>query len=149
MTTSHPTSEALARLPHQPPFRFITRLLELEPGSRAVGEWEVSPDADFFRGHFPGDPIVPGVLITEALAQLAGIVAFAHSSAATPARLARIDVKLLAAVRPPATIALSARHTGALGQLHQLDVTAHVAGEVIAKGSITLAAASHREGSRT
>ena len=60
------------RLPHRPPFRFVTELRCVDP-SAFEAVWSVSGEEDFFRGHFPGEPIVPGVLITEALAQTAGL----------------------------------------------------------------------------
>ena len=59
-------------LPHRDPFLFVSRIVELEPGVRAVCEWDLA-DQDFFRGHFPGRPTLPGVLQIEALAQCAGI----------------------------------------------------------------------------
>lgn len=62
-------------LPHRYPFLFIDRIEELEPGKRAVGIKEVSPKEFYFKGHFPGYPVMPGVLIVEALAQV-GAVAF-------------------------------------------------------------------------
>ena len=57
-------------IPHRYPFLFVDRILELEPGKRAVGIKNVSADEWYFQGHFPGDPIMPGVLILEALAQV-------------------------------------------------------------------------------
>ncbi|MFA6547132.1 MAG: beta-hydroxyacyl-ACP dehydratase, partial [Limisphaerales bacterium] len=68
-------AQALAFLPHGPEFRFVDRLTVLEPGVRGEGEYTVRGDEPFLRGHFPGDPMMPGVLLVEAAAQLAGIVA--------------------------------------------------------------------------
>src|SRR5262245_50187732 len=140
MTSAASLHDALERLPHRPPFRFVSELEALEPGVRAEGAWLVSGKEDFFAGHFPGDPLVPGVLLAEALAQLAGIVAWSGSErAGRPARLARVDVKVLAAVRPPARVQLAAKVVRATGGLVLFDVAATVGGSPAASGSIVLA----------
>lgn len=63
-------------LPHRYPFLLVDRILEIEPGKKAVGIKNVTFNEPFFMGHFPGNPIMPGVLIVEAMAQVAGIMAF-------------------------------------------------------------------------
>jgi 3-hydroxyacyl-[acyl-carrier-protein] dehydratase len=63
-------------LPHRYPFLMVDRIVEIEPEKRAVGIKNVTINEEFFQGHFPGNPIMPGVLIIEALAQVAGILAF-------------------------------------------------------------------------
>jgi len=63
-------------LPHRYPFLLVDRILELDKGTKAVGIKNVTVNEPFFMGHFPGNPIMPGVLIVEALAQLAGLLAF-------------------------------------------------------------------------
>ncbi|MCG8346689.1 MAG: 3-hydroxyacyl-ACP dehydratase FabZ [Chloroflexales bacterium] len=68
------TQEIMAIIPHRYPFLLLDRILELEPGVRAVGEKLVTINEPFFQGHFPEFPIMPGVLIVEALAQT-GVVA--------------------------------------------------------------------------
>ncbi len=68
------TQEIMAILPHRPPFLLIDRVLELEPGVRVVAEKLVSINEPYFQGHFPQQPIMPGVLLVEAMAQ-AGAVA--------------------------------------------------------------------------
>lgn len=60
-------------LPHRDPFAWVSRITALEPGISVEGELDVSPDLDVFRGHFPEHPVLPGVIIMEALAQTASI----------------------------------------------------------------------------
>ncbi|MGH9391963.1 MAG: 3-hydroxyacyl-ACP dehydratase FabZ [Vicinamibacteria bacterium] len=68
--------DILKLLPHRPPFLFVDRIIEFEPNKRIVATKRLSSDEYFFEGHFPGHPIMPGVLIIEALAQTAGVLAF-------------------------------------------------------------------------
>jgi 3-hydroxyacyl-[acyl-carrier-protein] dehydratase len=69
-------------LPHRYPFLLVDRIVEIIPGTKAVGIKNVTINEGFFQGHFPGHPIMPGVLIIEALAQVAGILAFQSAGAA-------------------------------------------------------------------
>ena len=66
-------------LPHRYPFLLVDRIVELEHGKRCVGIKNVSINEPFFPGHFPGHPVMPGVLIVEAMAQVAGIMAYLAS----------------------------------------------------------------------
>jgi 3-hydroxyacyl-[acyl-carrier-protein] dehydratase len=75
---SHPSTlnveDILKLLPHRYPFLLVDRLIENTPGQRAVGVKNVTMNEPFFQGHFPGRPIMPGVLIVEAMAQVGGLV---------------------------------------------------------------------------
>jgi 3-hydroxyacyl-[acyl-carrier-protein] dehydratase len=62
-------------LPHRYPFLMVDRIIEMEPEKRVVGIKNVTANEPFFRGHFPADPIMPGVLIVEAMAQVGGVLA--------------------------------------------------------------------------
>ena len=69
------TQEIMKMLPHRYPFLLVDRIVELEEGKRVVGVKNVTINEPFFQGHFPGHPIMPGVLIIEAMAQVGGVFA--------------------------------------------------------------------------
>ncbi len=68
-------NEVMEMLPHRYPFLMIDRILEMEPPKRIVGMKNVTINEPFFQGHFPGHPIMPGVLLVEAMAQAGGVLA--------------------------------------------------------------------------
>jgi 3-hydroxyacyl-[acyl-carrier-protein] dehydratase len=78
--SNHGADPIALGLPHRKPFLFLQEVTELEPGVRARARQVFDPADPIFGGHFPGDPIVPGVFLSEAIAQLAGIVAGAGQS---------------------------------------------------------------------
>src|SRR5258706_10745964 len=119
----------LAALPHGPEFGFLDRLLHLEPGRSGTGEYKVRGDEPFLRGHFPGQPMMPGVLLLEAAAQLVGTVAQSdpHIPPLGGLKLTAMRaVKILGTARPGAVIQLTARVTARFGNLVQARATASV-----------------------
>jgi len=71
--------DPLEVLPHRPPFLFVDEVVRLEPGVGAAGRWRLDGDEDFFAGHFPGRPVMPGVLMLEAMAQTAALLTFSSA----------------------------------------------------------------------
>lgn len=142
---SGPAADAiLDRLPHREPFRFLSEVTHLAAGVEGAASWRVTGSEAFLAGHFPGRPLVPGVLITEALAQLSGLVAFGDDAAAVLGRtavLAHIDVRFDRAVVPPAVLSLASTLTRSLGNLYLFDVSARLGDDVVARGSLALSAA--------
>lgn len=143
MTVTDPAllAEALRRLPHGPEFRFLDRLLELDPGRRGVGEYTLRGDEPFLRGHFPGDPLMPGVLLVEAAAQLAGVVAQSDPAIPPLAGLkltALRAVKILGSARPGETLRVTAEVTGRMGVLVQATARVELQGATIATAELTL-----------
>jgi 3-hydroxyacyl-[acyl-carrier-protein] dehydratase len=135
--------QALRALPHGPEFRFIDRLVRLEPGISGAAEFMVREDAPFLRGHFPGCPLFPGVLLIEAAAQLIGTVA--QSAPDRPPlpdlRLTALQrVKILGTAHPGETIFLEATVTGRLGSLIQGAATISINGQPVLEASVTLSA---------
>lgn len=143
MTVTDPAliAEALRQLPHGPEFRFLDRLLELDPGRRGVGEYTLRGDEPFLRGHFPGDPLMPGVLLIEAAAQLAGVVAQSDPAIPPLAGLkltALRAVKILGSARPGETLCIAAEITGRMGNLVQATARVELRGTTIATAELAL-----------
>jgi 3-hydroxyacyl-[acyl-carrier-protein] dehydratase len=126
-------------LPHRAPFIFVDEVTARDAGESAVCTKRFAPDEPFFRGHFPGDPLVPGVILAEALAQTAGL------AAGQPGRGFRLSaikaMKFPVAARPDETITLHARKAGAVGGLWQFEVRAVVGDRVVAEGAVVLSEA--------
>jgi 3-hydroxyacyl-[acyl-carrier-protein] dehydratase len=132
---------ALKLLPHGVEFRFIDRLTKLNPGQSGEGEFTVHGDESFLRGHFPGEPLFPGVLLVEAAAQLAGIIAQSDPKIPPLKNLkltALRNVKIPGTAKPGEIIQIAGHITGRLGNLVQAQATARVAGEIVLTAELTL-----------
>jgi 3-hydroxyacyl-[acyl-carrier-protein] dehydratase len=133
--------KALANLPHGPEFRFVDRLLTLEPGQRGTGEYLVRGDEPFLKGHFPRNALLPGVLLVEAVAQLAGTVAQCDPSIPplNGMKLTAIrNAKILGTAEPGQCVSLSAEVLGRMGNLIQARGEALVGGRKILAVELTL-----------
>jgi 3-hydroxyacyl-[acyl-carrier-protein] dehydratase len=140
--------EALKSLPHGPEFRFVDRLFALKPGEHGRAEYTLRGDEPVLAGHFPNDPLLPGVLLIESAAQLSGIIA--QSDPQIPPlkdlRLTALrQVKILGAARPGERIELEARVTGRMGHLVQATASAWLEGRQILQAEITLSGAAESE----
>jgi len=141
MNTGDTGKIALEVLPHGPEFRFLDNVSSLTPGKEGAGEYRVRGDEPFLRGHFPGDPIFPGVLLIEAAAQLAGVVAQSDPAIAPLAGLkltALRGVKILGAARPGDVVQLEARVIGRLSNLIQAEARARVGDKLVLSAELTL-----------
>ena len=132
-------------LPHRPPFVFVRDVAGCDPGKSVDARTSFDPADPMFAGHFPGNPIVPGVILTEALAQAAGIAAASgYPETERPVFLlsAIRTMKFLQAVRPGEEVELRAEKIGATETLFQFKVEARVNGAMAAEGQLVLSVAS-------
>jgi len=129
-------------LPHREPFLFLDEVVELEPGRRVVARKLVRGDEWFFPGHFPGRPIMPGVLMVEALAQ-AGAVAVL-SEEASRGKLVLFagidDVRFKRIVEPGDELTLTCEIEAVRGPIGRGRAEARVGAELAVRGTLTFAA---------
>ena len=127
------------RIKQRPPFQMIERVLEVIPNEEAVGIKNVSVNEPYFAGHFPGAPIMPGVLIVEACAQLCSLVFDDEGTKEDELNvLLKVDgFKFLKPVIPGDQLKISVKKTKIIGPLVTLDAKVEVDGSLFAKGSLT------------
>lgn len=132
---------ALKSLPHGPSFRFIDELLSLDPGVEAVGTYRVRGDEAFLEGHFPGNPMMPGVILIEAVAQLGGVVIQTDPEHPAMADLRLTGVraaKILGAAVPGEVLEIRVKVDGRLGGLVQVEGQVIGSNGVLSTAKVTL-----------
>jgi 3-hydroxymyristoyl/3-hydroxydecanoyl-(acyl carrier protein) dehydratase len=139
-------------LPHRPPFLFVDHVTDFKQNTCIATERYLHKEEPFFEGHFPGMPIMPGVLVTDALAQTSGLLwgfsrkndsAHNENQSGTPPKeiffLAAANIKYTNPAYPGDTLHMSSQAESHYGALYTYSVEAVVKRKVIAKGKLTLA----------
>jgi 3-hydroxyacyl-[acyl-carrier-protein] dehydratase len=134
--------EILRSLPHAFPFRMIDRILKIEKGKRAIAVKNVSMDEPYFLGHFPKEPILPGVLILEAMAQTGGLAfesSFEKGEEGVPVLASVEEFRVKKRVIPGDQLIIEAEVLRIFSNLAKVKVLAKVKEETVAEGTFVLA----------
>ena len=138
-------SEIETMIPHRAPFLWIDRVEELEPGVRCVAVKFVDPADPIFAGHFPANPILPGVLLIEAVAQTAGVMLGSAgpqvSGAAVALLAAATRIKFLKTVTPGQTLRIETTKLTQVGQMACIGGKVWVDGQMVASGELSVVSA--------
>ena len=126
-------------IPHREPFLWIDRVEHVEPGVRCVAFKFIDPAEPFFAGHFPENPVLPGVFVIEAMAQTAGVMLGSATGGACVALLAGVNrFKFLKTIAPGSELRIETRTLVSTGKMALVEGTVEVAGEVVARGELSV-----------
>lgn len=128
-------------IPHRYPFLLVDKIVELEEGKRAVGIKNVTANEPFFQGHFPEYPLMPGVLIIEAMAQVGAVAMMSlEENNGKLGVFAGIDkVRFKREVRPGDTLTMEVEMKALKRNIGKADAAAYVDGELVCKGELMFA----------
>jgi UDP-3-O-[3-hydroxymyristoyl] N-acetylglucosamine deacetylase/3-hydroxyacyl-[acyl-carrier-protein] dehydratase len=126
-------------MPHRFPFMLVDRVIELDPNRRALGLKNVTYNEPFFQGHWPGRPVMPGVLIVEAMAQLAGLMLTQWQESGHVAMIVSLNnIKLRRQVIPGDQLILESIATRLKARTAVIETTAKVGDELAAEAQLRL-----------
>lgn len=135
------SNQELQSLPHGSTFRFVSEMLALQPGVSGEACYTITGTEPFLEGHFPGNPLWPGVIMIEAIAQLAGVVAQsdpAHPKLADLRLTSVKNAKILGSTGPGATLTITASIEGRMGNLIQAKGEVRLGETILAQAVVTL-----------
>jgi 3-hydroxyacyl-[acyl-carrier-protein] dehydratase len=133
--------QELQSLPHGPEFRFLGKMLGLEPGISGTASYTISGEEPFLKGHFPGRPLWPGVIMIEAIAQLGGVIAQSDPvhTKLDDVRLTSVkNAKILGSCPPGTTLTIAATVEGRMGNLIQIKGTVANGETILAQAIVML-----------
>jgi len=136
-----PHDQELRSLPHGPEFRFVDKMTTLDPGVSGSATYLITGEEPFLKGHFPGRPLWPGVLMIEAIAQLGGVIAQSDPNQPTldDMRLTSVkNAKILGSAPPGITLTIEAKVEGRLGNLIQISGSVSVGENKLASAVVML-----------
>ena len=126
-------------LPQRPPFLFVDEILDHAYMERVQGAVEFPDGHRIFENHLPGEPLVPGVILIEALAQVAGIVMISEEGQPIRGYLGEVSrVRFRKTIKPGDRVLLDARLLGSFGNAARFEVSASVSGSGVVEGEIVL-----------
>lgn len=133
--------QELQSLPHGSEFRFLDEITDLQPGKSATAIYRITGEEPFLKGHFPENPLWPGVIMIEAIAQLGGVIA--QCDPAHPIlpdlRLTSVkNAKILGSTKPEATLTISATLQGRMGNLIQIQGSVSLGDTKLAEAMVIL-----------
>lgn len=141
METVFGLEEICEAIPHRYPFLFIDRIVEFEDNKRAVGLKNVTFNEPYFQGHFPGKPVMPGVLIMEAMAQTSAILAKKSSNGCAPEKTIFLvggdNFRWKKMVTPGDTLRIEVTFVKRKGPLWITDNVVTVDGQLVGKGTLS------------